>query len=80
MAVLVAVTSTQPRILTTKSGLMLPAGPFTGNHRSLQVSLRAWVEKQTHHPLGFVEQLYTFADRDRSQEWGCAPSPSAIWR
>ena len=70
MAVLVAVTAGQPRILTTKSGLMLPAGPFTSNHRSLQVSLRAWVEKQTHHPLGFVEQLYTFADRDRSQEVG----------
>lgn len=70
MAVLVAVTNGQPRILTTESGLMLPAGPFTSNHRSLQVSLRAWVEKQTHHPLGFVEQLYTFADRDRSQELG----------
>lgn len=68
VAVLVAVTGGQPRILTTRSGLALPAGPFTSNHRSLQASLRAWVETQTHHPLGFVEQLYTFADRDRSQE------------
>src|SRR4029077_18256279 len=26
----------------------------------------AWVERQTHHPLGYVEQLYTFADRNRA--------------
>ena len=32
--------------------------------------MRAWVEMQTHHPLGYVEQLYTFADRDRSNEAG----------
>ena len=70
VAVLVAVTGGQPRILTTQAGETLPAGPFTANHRSLQASLRAWVETQTHHPLGFVEQLYTFADRDRSQELG----------
>ena len=24
------------------------------------------MEEQTHHPLGYVEQLYTFADRDRA--------------
>ena len=70
VAVLVAVTGGQPRLLTTRGGETLPAGPFTTNHRSLQASLRAWVETQTHHPLGFVEQLYTFADRDRSQEAG----------
>ncbi len=29
--------------------------------------MRSWVEQQTHHPLGYVEQLYTFADRDRTQ-------------
>jgi hypothetical protein len=29
------------------------------------MGLRSWVERQTHHPLGYVEQLYTFADRDR---------------
>jgi hypothetical protein len=34
-------------------------------HRSLQSGLRAWVEQQTGHPLGYIEQLYTFADRDR---------------
>ena len=70
VAVLVAVTGGQPRLLATHNGKALPAGPFTANHRSLQARLRAWVETQTHHPLGFVEQLYTFADRDRSQAEG----------
>ncbi len=70
VAVLVAVTAGQPRVLTTDCGQMLPAGPFELSHRSLQAGLRAWVEMQTHHPLGYVEQLYTFADRDRSNEAG----------
>jgi hypothetical protein len=29
------------------------------------MGLRSWVERQTRHPLGYIEQLYTFADRDR---------------
>ena len=64
IAVIVAVTDGQPRVLTL-AGEALPAGPFTSGHRSLQAGLRSWVEQQTHHPLGYVEQLYTFADRDR---------------
>lgn len=68
VAVLVAVTDGEPRVLTTEDARALPAGPFEPNHRSLQAGLRAWVETQTHHPLGYVEQLYTFADRDRSDE------------
>lgn len=70
VAVLVAVTAGQPRVLTTQDGITLPAGPFTAGHRSLQASLREWVESQTHHPLGYVEQLYTFPDRDRSEALG----------
>ncbi|WP_233233808.1 hypothetical protein [Bordetella sp. LUAb4] len=66
VAVLAAVTDGQPRVLTTEDARALPAGPFEPNHRSLQAGLRAWVETQTHHPLGYVEQLYTFADRDRA--------------
>ena len=62
IAVLVAVTAGQPRILTVQAGCALPSGPFETGQRSLQSSLRAWVEQQTHHPLGYVEQLYTFAD------------------
>ncbi len=70
VAVLVAVTQGEPRVLTTRDASALPAGPFEQSHRSLQAGLRAWVEQQTHHPLGYVEQLYTFADRDRLDESG----------
>src|SRR6195952_5338568 len=66
-AVIVAVTEGQPRVLTIERGLALPSGPFEPGHRSLQAGLRSWVETQTHHPLGYVEQLYTFADQDRKQ-------------
>lgn len=66
IAVLVAVTDEQPRVMTIQGGSALPSGPFEQGHRSLQTGLRAWVEEQTHHPLGYVEQLYTFADRDRT--------------
>ena len=65
IAVLVAVRDDQPRILTIGGGRALPSGPFELAHRSLQSGLRDWVEQQTHRPIGYVEQLYTFADRDR---------------
>ncbi|MGE0417725.1 MAG: hypothetical protein AB7O80_13035 [Acetobacteraceae bacterium] len=66
IAVVVAVTEGQPRVLTIDAGQALPSGPFVSGHRSLQSGMRSWVEQQTHHPLGYVEQLYTFADRDRT--------------
>jgi hypothetical protein len=66
VAVLVAVTSGEPRVLTIQDQSALPSGPFEMAHRSLQSGLRAWVERQTRLPLGYVEQLYTFADRDRA--------------
>jgi hypothetical protein len=65
-AVLVAVTGEEPRVLSIQDGRTLPSGPFESGHRSLQTGLRSWVERQTHHPLGYMEQLYTFADRDRT--------------
>jgi hypothetical protein len=67
-AVLVAVTGEDPRVLTIQDGRALPSGPFASEHRTLQLALRSWVERQTHHPLGYLEQLYTFADRDRLQD------------
>ncbi|MGJ4946831.1 NUDIX hydrolase [Bradyrhizobium sp. HKCCYLS20291] len=66
VAVLVAVTDGHPKIMTIDHASALPSGPFQFAHRSLQMGLRAWVEAQTGHPLGYVEQLYTFADRGRS--------------
>ncbi|WP_250889004.1 hypothetical protein [Mesorhizobium sp. dw_380] len=65
IAVVIAVTNGEPRVLTIGKPGALPSGPFELGHRSLQSGLRAWVERQTNHPLGYVEQLYTFADRDR---------------
>ena len=67
IAVIVAVTDGEPRVLTIDDGRALPSGPFELTHRSLQSGMRSWVEQQTHHPLGYVEQLYTFADRDRTR-------------
>jgi hypothetical protein len=65
IAVLVAVAEGQPLAMTIDKGRALPSGPLEAGHRSLQSGLRAWVERQTRHPLGYVEQLYTFADKDR---------------
>ncbi len=65
IAVLVAVTDNEPRVMTVRAGEALPSGPFESQHRSLQSGLRAWIESQTGHPVGYLEQLYTFADRDR---------------
>ncbi|MCQ8278984.1 hypothetical protein NFI95_11050 [Acetobacteraceae bacterium KSS8] len=61
-----------PVVLTLADGA-LPAGPLAPEHRSLQAGLRSWVEHTTRHPLGHVEQLYTFADRDRTREGGGDP-------
>src|ERR1700729_3409723 len=57
IAVLAAVTSGEPRILTIGDRRALPSGPFELAHRSLQSGLRAWVERQTRLPLGYIEQL-----------------------
>jgi hypothetical protein len=70
IAVLVAVTAGVPMVLTIGDGSSLPSGPLSPEHRPLQAGLRAWVERQTHHPLGYVEQLYTFADNDRNASHG----------
>jgi hypothetical protein len=64
-AVVVAVTADEPRVLVVEDGAALPSGPFESDHRTLELGLRAWVEEQTRLPLGYVEQLYTFADRGR---------------
>lgn len=65
-AVLVAATDQEPRVLTIHDGDALPSGPFASEHPTLQQGLRSWVERQTRHPLGYLEQLYTFADRNRA--------------
>jgi hypothetical protein len=75
-AVIVAVTEEVPRILTVlpraseqgdPAEEALPFGPLDPEHdRTLDRGLRRWVHEQTGLPLGYVEQLYTFGDRDRA--------------
>lgn len=65
-AVVVAMRAGEPHVLTVaadaRPGVRLPSGPFQSGHRTLQAGLRRWVEDQTRCRLGYVEQLYTFAD------------------
>ena len=68
IGVLIAVTGDRPRCMTVRYGEALPSGPFEMGHRTLQTGLREWVREQTAHPVGYLEQLYTFADRDRNNE------------
>ena len=71
-AVIVTATVEEPRVLTVRIGHdtieTLPSGPLEVEHRTLEVGLRAWVERQTSQKLGYVEQLYTFGDRDRVED------------
>ncbi|HWD56751.1 MAG TPA: hypothetical protein VG308_00615 [Stellaceae bacterium] len=72
-AVIVAASEHEPRVLTIRHPVpaggkaieALPAGPLEAEHRTLEIGLRSWVERQTSQRLGYVEQLYTFGDRDR---------------
>ncbi len=88
-AVVIAVTAGEPRVLTVdrappgrrsarwvgKRLAALPSGPFDPvSHRTLELGLRSWVGEQTRLPLGYVEQLYTFADLGRE---GGEPDPAA---
>jgi len=74
-AVIAAVTAEVPRILTLRAGRAGSAGPLDEalpfgpldpeSDRTLDRGLRRWVHEQTALSLGYVEQLYTFGDRDR---------------
>ena len=70
-AAIVTATVDEPRVLIVRIGRepveALPSGPLEVKHRTLEVGLRAWVERQTSQRLGYVEQLYTFGDRDRTE-------------
>lgn len=70
VAVLVSVTDSEAKVLTVNDGDLLPNGPLSPIHRSLQAGVRQWVETQTHQPLGYVEQLYTFVDTNRRTSTG----------
>jgi hypothetical protein len=75
-AVITAATTEGPRVLTIRidSTEALPSGPLEAEHRTLEIGLRNWVERQTSERLGYVEQLYTFGDRDRVSAEMAAPA------
>ena len=69
-AAIVSVRDDQPLILVVSGQAgepeLLPFGPFDPlAHRTMESGLRSWVAGQTGLALGYVEQLYTFADRGR---------------
>ncbi|WP_439814519.1 NUDIX hydrolase [Zavarzinia sp. CC-PAN008] len=79
-AVVVTADREQPRVLTfRKDGQpdALPSGPLEPEHQTITSGLRAWVAAQTRLKLGYVEQLYTFGDRDRRTD-GTAGSARAL--
>jgi len=54
--------------LRSEVGLdLLPFGPLDPEaDRTLELALRGWVRERAGLELGYVEQLYTFGDRDRA--------------
>jgi hypothetical protein len=66
-AVLAAVDRERPKVLCVQAdALGLPYGPFDpARHRTFEIGMREWVERQTKISLGFIEQLYTFGDEGR---------------
>jgi hypothetical protein len=76
-AAIFAVTNEQPRLLTVEDPRPESSGGTAGEpalpfgrldpegDRTLELGLRGWVREQTGLDLGYVEQLYTFGDRDR---------------
>ncbi len=72
-AVVVAASAHEPRVLAVRRPCgpeSLPSGPFQTEHRTLEMGVRAWVGRLTDQPLGYVEQLYTFSDRERAEDDG----------
>jgi len=68
-AVIVSVRDDVPRVLVVDDAAALPALPSGQldpvRDRTLELGLRGWVRHQTGRDLGYVEQLYTFADQGR---------------
>src|SRR5438067_4330512 len=84
-AVIVAASVHEPRVLTIRLPAAardaveaLPSGPLEAEHRTLEIGLRTWVERQTSQRLGYVEQLYTFGDRDRVVGDGSLALPALV--
>jgi len=68
-AVIFAVTDERPRLLVSLKDPQrpsIPSGPLdAAADPTLERGLRRWVQHRAGLELGYVEQLYTFGDRDR---------------
>jgi hypothetical protein len=73
-AVITTVTNEVPKFLAVKAVTpasprffdALPFGPFDPERdRTLELGLRRWVREKTGIEIGYVEQLYTFGNRNR---------------
>ncbi|SMY13021.1 NUDIX hydrolase [Brevibacterium jeotgali] len=67
VAVVLSVGDDGADVLAPGDPARLPSGPLRDDHTSLQAGVRAFAADQTGHRLGYVEQLYTFADLGRGQ-------------
>jgi hypothetical protein len=62
----------------TESPDAIPFGPFDpASDRTIELGLRRWVREQTGLELGYVEQLYTFGNRNRDPS-ECEGGPRVI--
>ena len=70
-AVIAAVTGGHPRVVTVpvegENAPGIPSGPLSEEHSTLERALRHWILSQAGIEVGYVEQLYTFGDRDRGR-------------
>ena len=76
-AVIMGAGGDQPLVYASAPGVAgrpvfgLPSGPFDPeHHRTLELGLRNFAKDQAGLALGYVEQLYTFGDRGRTQSHG----------
>ncbi len=73
-AVIVAVSNGQPRLLVVDRGgaaPALPSGPLdTERDATLELGMRRVIRAQTGIEVGYVDQLYTFGDRERGWATG----------
>lgn len=65
VAVVLSVGAEGVQVLARDEPARLPSGPLRDDDTSLQTGVRDFAVTQTGHQLGFVEQLYTFADLGR---------------
>ena len=70
VTVLVAVTDFKARVLTVDNGTMLPQGPLSPVHRSLQSGVRLWVAQQTAQPMGWSSSTPSWTPGARTTR-GC---------